>query len=115
MFGRRFALFRPFGIEVSIDLSWAILFLLITWALARGLFPFHYEFLRPQIYWWMGVAGALGLFVSILFHEFCHALVARRYGMHVRGITLFVFGGVAEMADEPPTPVSEFTMAIVGP
>jgi Zn-dependent protease len=63
----------------------------------------------------MGIVGALGLFLSIIFHEMCHSLVARRYGMPMKGITLFIFGGVAEMGDEPPSPKAEFMMAVVGP
>ena len=63
----------------------------------------------------MGVVGALGLFISIVAHEFCHSLVARKFGMPMKGITLFIFGGVAEMGDEPPTARAEFLMAIVGP
>lgn len=115
MFGSRFTLFRVRGIDIGLDLSWAILFLLITWSLARGLFPFRYEDLPRQIYWWMGIAGAIGLFVSILLHELSHALVAQRFGIPIRSITLFVFGGVAEMTDEPPRPAAEFLMAAVGP
>lgn len=115
MFGKRLSLFKLFGIDIGIDLSWTFLFLLITWSLARGLFPFTYEGLPRGVYWWMGIAGASGLFLSLLFHELCHAVVARRYDIPVRGITLFVFGGVAEMAGEPKRPKSEFLMAIVGP
>ena len=68
-----------------------------------------------QTYWIMGIFGALGLFLSIIIHEFSHSLVARKYGMDIKGITLFVFGGVAEMKDEPETPKIEFLMAIAGP
>ena len=63
----------------------------------------------------MGVCGALGLFGSIVFHELCHSLVARRYGLPIKGITLFIFGGVAEMEDEPQNPKTEFLMAAAGP
>ena len=63
----------------------------------------------------MGFAGMVGLFVSIVLHELSHSLVARRFGMPIRGITLFIFGGVAEMEDEPPSALSEFAMAIAGP
>ena len=115
MFGKRVKLFQLFGFEVRLDLSWLIIALLVTWSLAAGVFPYLYPGLDRQTYWTMGVVGALGLFVSIVAHEFCHSLVARRYGMTMKGITLFIFGGVAEMEDEPPTAKAEFMMAIVGP
>ena len=89
--------------------------MLVTWSLAKGAFPYWYPNLSPETYWIMGVVGALGLFVSIVAHEFCHSLVARKFGMPMKGITLFIFGGVAEMGDEPPTARAEFMMAIVGP
>jgi Zn-dependent protease len=63
----------------------------------------------------MGIVGALGLFTSIVVHEFSHSLVARRFGLPMKGITLFIFGGVAEMEKEPPTAKAEFFMAIAGP
>ncbi len=115
MFGKRFKLFSLLGFEVRIDLSWLILGFLITWSLARGLFPLQYKDLPAETYWWMGIAGAVGLFASIVFHELCHSLVAKRFGLPMRGITLFIFGGVAEMEDEPPSARAEFLMAIAGP
>ena len=63
----------------------------------------------------MGVVGALLFFLSLIFHELSHALMARRYGLPIRGITLFIFGGVAEMTEEPPTAQAEFMVAIAGP
>ncbi|MGE5893142.1 MAG: M50 family metallopeptidase [bacterium] len=115
MFGKRITLFRLLGFEVRIDVSWLIIAFLITWSLAKGFFPGQYEGLPELTYWWMGVAGALGLFLSIIFHELSHSLVARRFGIHMKGITLFVFGGVAEMDEEPPSAKAEFFMAIAGP
>jgi Zn-dependent protease/CBS domain-containing protein len=115
MFGKRITIFRLFGFEVRIDLSWLAIAVLVTWTLSQGLFPHYYEGLSKQAYWWMGIAGALGLFVSIIFHEFSHSLVARRYGLPMKGITLFIFGGVAEMSEEPDSAKTEFLMAIAGP
>jgi Zn-dependent protease/CBS domain-containing protein len=115
MFGKRISLFKLFGFEVRIDLSWIIIAVLITWSLAQGLFPFYFKNLSVETYWIMGIVGALGLFLSIIVHEFSHSLVARRQGMTMKGITLFIFGGVAEMGDEPPDAKAEFKMAIVGP
>ncbi|MBN2371971.1 MAG: site-2 protease family protein [Vicinamibacteria bacterium] len=115
MFGRKISLFKLLGFEVSIDLSWLILAVLITWSLSTGLFPHYYAGLSAAQYIWMGVVGALGLFASIIFHEMSHSLVARRYGMPIKGITLFIFGGVAQMEDEPPSPRAELAMAIAGP
>ncbi len=115
MFGKRIKLFKLLGFEVRIDLSWLIIAGLVTWSLAAGLFPYLYPGLPSETYWIMGIVGALGLFVSIIAHEFCHSLVARKFGMPMKGITLFIFGGVAEMGDEPPTAKAEFLMAVVGP
>jgi Zn-dependent protease/predicted transcriptional regulator len=115
MFGRKIPLFSLMGFKVSIDVTWIFLAALVTWSLAAGLFPYYFRGLSSATYWWMGIIGALGLFASIVFHEFCHSLVARRYNMPMRGITLFIFGGVAEMEDEPRNPGAEFFMAIAGP
>ena len=115
MFGKRIKLFKLLGFEVRIDLSWIIIAVLVTWSLAKGLFPSYYADLATEVYWAMGVAGALGLFASIVFHEFCHSLVARKFGMAMKGITLFIFGGVAEMGEEPPSARAEFFMAAAGP
>ena len=115
MFGRKYKLFSLFGFEVNIDLSWIVIAVLVTWSLAAGLFPYLYHNLTPQTYWVMGIIGALGLFFSVIFHEFCHSIVATRLGLPMKGITLFIFGGVAEMGDEPPSAKVEFLMAIAGP
>lgn len=115
MFGKKIELFTLSGFKVSLDPSWFILAVLITWSLATSYFPFSYENLSKQTYWIMGVAGALGLFGSIVLHEFAHSWVARRNGLPMKGITLFIFGGVAEMTEEPPSPAVEFRVAIAGP
>jgi len=115
MFGKRIPLFKLFGFRVSIDITWFILAILITWTLAEDTFPRYFEGFSKATYLWMGIAGALGLFVSIVFHEFCHSLVASRFGLPMKGITLFIFGGVAEMVDEPDRPRTEFLMAVAGP
>ena len=115
MFGRSVSLFKLFGFEIKVDISWLILAALVTWSLASGLFPEYYKHLPAASYWWMGATGAVGLFLSIIFHELSHSLIARRYGISMKGITLFIFGGVAEMEDDPPNSKAEFLTAIVGP
>lgn len=115
MFGARITLFKLFGFEVRIDASWILIAILITWSLARGVFPVYNPNFSAATYWILGVIGALGLFASIVVHELSHSLVARRFGLSMKGITLFLFGGVAEMDEEPSTPKAEFFMAIAGP
>ena len=115
MFGKRITLFKLLGFSVRIDLSWIIIVILVTWSLALGLFPQYYKDLPQATYWLMGAIGALGLFASIVFHELCHSLVARRYGLPMKGITLFIFGGVAEMEEAPSSAKVEFLMAVAGP
>ncbi len=115
MFGKGIKLFKIFGFEVRADASWLVIAFLVTWTLAKGMFPYHYPGLSASTYWIMGIFGALGLFASILIHEFFHSFVARKYGLPMHGITLFMFGGVAQMKDEPTDPKTEFLMAIAGP
>jgi Zn-dependent protease/predicted transcriptional regulator len=115
MLGKTLTIFRLFGIPVRVDASWILIAILVGWSLDAGFFPFHAPGLAPGVYMEMALVGALGLFASIVFHEFAHALVGRRYGVEIRSITLFVFGGVAEMRNEPPSPRAEFRMAIAGP
>jgi Zn-dependent protease/predicted transcriptional regulator len=114
-FGNQLTLFRLFGFTVRLDASWIFIALLVTWTLAAGFFPLRRPDLAPVTYWLMGIFGAFGLFASIVFHEFWHSLVARRYGLPMKGITLFIFGGMAEMDAEPQRPGAEFAMAIAGP
>jgi Zn-dependent protease len=115
MFGKRITLFRLFGFAVRADASWFIIVALVTWTLASGVFPYKYPGLSAGDYWIMGLAGALVLFASVIVHELFHSLVAQRCGLRMKGITLFVFGGVAEMDEEPPSAKAEFLMAIAGP
>lgn len=115
MFGREFTLFKLFGFKVRINISWLFLAFLVAWSLAQGFFPFFIPELSATEYWLLGGAGVVGLLISIVLHEFSHSLVARRYGLPIRGISLFIFGGIAEMEDEPPSPKAEFMMAIAGP
>jgi len=115
MFGKRIKIFSLLGFEVRVDLSWLVLAVLVTWSLAKGVFPDYFENLPEQTYWLMGAAGALGLFLSIIFHELSHSLIARRFGIPMKGITLFIFGGVAEMTEEAPSAKAEFWMALIGP
>ena len=115
MFGKPVTLFKMMGFSVRVDMSWLILAALITWSLAVGVFPASLPGLDAPTYWLMGAAGALGLFLSIVFHEMWHSIIARRYGLAMDGITLFIFGGVAEMTTEPADPQSEFWMAVAGP
>ncbi len=114
-FGRPIELFEIFGFKVRIDLSWFVVAALVTWQFSALVFPAQLPGLAPGTYWLMGAAGALAYFVCLLLHELSHSLVARTYGVEMRGITLFIFGGVAEMTGEPPSPQSEFVIAAAGP
>ncbi len=115
MFLYRVRLFSLFGFEVGVDASWLLLAALITWSLAATVFPDLTPGLPTDSYWAMGAIAAVGVFFSIVFHETAHSLVARHYGMPIRGITLFIFGGVAEMTAEPSRPRDELLMAAAGP
>jgi Zn-dependent protease/CBS domain-containing protein len=103
------------GFEINIDWSWLLVFALVVWSLASGYFPSTYPEFGVATNWLMGILAALLLFASVLIHELSHSLVARQYGTQVKGITLFLFGGVSQTTDEPKSAGEEFWMAIVGP
>jgi Zn-dependent protease len=106
---------RVAGIPVGASWSALLIALLIAWSLGGQLLPAQVPGLTPAAYWLAGAAGA-GLFLgSLLAHEIGHALVARRAGLRVRGITLWLLGGVALLEDEPASPGDELRVAIVGP
>lgn len=115
MFGARLEIVRILGIPVRVDASWLLLAALISWTLAAGVFPKELPGQDTAVYWVMGGSAALGLLLSILLHELSHAVVAKRFGIPIGGITLFIFGGVAEMEAEPPNAKAELYMAIAGP
>ena len=115
MFGRSVTLFQLLGFKVQVDWSWLFLALLVTWSLAEGFFPGQHKGLPKSTYWVMAVVGAFGLFGSLILHELSHSIVARRYGIPIKGITLFIFGGVAQMDEEPPSAKAELLMAMAGP
>lgn len=108
-------LFQVSGIHINIDYSWFIIFFLILLSLSVGYFPFQYPEQSPLLYLIMGLLATVLFFASILIHELTHAMVARRCGIHVPAITLFIFGGMAHMGAEAKTPQSEFKIAVVGP
>jgi len=106
---------RVAGIPVGASWSALLIALLIAWTLGGQLLPAQVPGLTPAAYWLAGAVGA-GLFLgSLLGHEIGHALVARRAGLRVRGITLWLLGGVAQLEDEPASPGDELRVAIVGP
>jgi Zn-dependent protease len=104
-----------FGIPLKIHVSWLVVFGLVSWALAGSYFPAVIPDLPAWSYWIQALVAAAMLFVSVILHELGHSLMARRHGVPIAGITLFVFGGVSEMKEEPRRPGQEFQIAIIGP
>jgi Zn-dependent protease len=112
---KSFRLITLFNIPVEINYTWFIILGLVIFTLARGYFPYTNPELGAATHWLMAIIAALLLFASLLAHEFSHSLVAKKHKLSIRGITLFVFGGVAHMEQEPSSPGVEFKMAIAGP
>jgi Zn-dependent protease/CBS domain-containing protein len=103
------------GITIFIHMSWLIILVLLTWSLAIGWFAALYPGWSHFTYWIVSLLAALLLFVSVLLHELAHSLVARRRGLPVKDITLFIFGGVSNIEQEPASADVEFQMSLVGP
>ncbi|HOG48217.1 MAG TPA: site-2 protease family protein [Anaerolineae bacterium] len=112
---RAWTIGRIAGIRIRVDWTWSIIFILITVSLAVGYYPIVFPGLSTAVYWGLGVISSLLLFASVLGHELAHSLVASRQGLPVDSITLFVFGGVSQIEEEPRTAGDEFRMAVVGP
>ena len=106
---------KVFGIDIKIDSSWLIIFALVIWTLAGSYFPEQYPRWPTWLHWTVGVITSILFFGSVLGHELAHSLVAIGQGEEVRSITLFIFGGVARITEEPDEPLKELLMAIVGP
>lgn len=104
---------RIYGIEIELHYTWFFIFGLLAWGLATGFFPSYFE--SPAINWSLGILAALLLFASVLAHELSHSITAKANKMPVKKITLFFFGGVAQIEGAELTPGKEFKMAIAGP
>ncbi|MDQ7030039.1 MAG: site-2 protease family protein [Ardenticatenia bacterium] len=111
----RLRIARLFGIPISVDASWFLIFALVTFSLASSYFPARYPHWSPMAYWIVGLITSLLFFLSVLLHELAHSLMTQALGQRVRGITLFIFGGVAELEGEPRRAIDEFLIAAVGP
>ncbi|HET8777074.1 MAG TPA: site-2 protease family protein, partial [Candidatus Limnocylindria bacterium] len=106
---------RVAGIELAIHPSWLVIAFLVTYSLAIGAFPRQYPGWPTSQYWIVAAATAALFFGSVLAHELSHALVARRFGLTVEGITLFIFGGVTTIDSDSRSPREEALIAIAGP
>jgi Zn-dependent protease/CBS domain-containing protein len=112
---QKISLGRILGIPIGLDYSWFLVFILLTWTLAVSYYPAEFKNWPLVEYWLVGAVTAIMLFVSVLLHELGHSVIAMRYKIPVRNITLFIFGGVAQIGAEPPGALAEFWIAIAGP
>jgi Zn-dependent protease len=117
MFSGGIPIGRFFGITVKLHWSWFIIFFLITWMLATEYFPSvpEYEGWSTTTRWVISLVTSILFFSSVLAHELAHSLVAKAAGLKVSAITLFIFGGVSQLTEEPKSPGMEFRMAVAGP
>lgn len=112
---RSIDLFKIGGIQIAIDYSWVVIFLLVLWSLSAGYFPLAYPGYGWARYWIVGLVATILFFASVLIHELSHSLVGNRLGQNVRRITLFIFGGMAHLSREPSDPMVEVRIAAAGP
>lgn len=104
-----------FGIRLTLDWSFAFVFVLVVFSLGAGVFPDWHPDWGAGLVWGVALVTAGLFFASVLIHELSHALVGRHFGMEIRSITLFLLGGMANLETEPDSPKAEALMAFVGP
>jgi Zn-dependent protease/predicted transcriptional regulator len=107
--------FEVAGVTIGFDYSWFIIFGVVLLALAGGYFPQYYPGYQTQVYWIAGFIATLLFFASVVMHELAHSLMAIRAGIQIKEITLFIFGGVSRITEEPKDPGTEVKIALVGP
>jgi Zn-dependent protease/predicted transcriptional regulator len=112
---RSFRIGRVFGIDIEIDYTWFIVFVIVFVLLSTGWFARHLPRASLGARGLIGFSTAVLFFASVLLHELAHSLVALRSGLKISGITLFIFGGVSKMTEEPKSAAVEFQMAVAGP
>ncbi|HEX4211361.1 MAG TPA: site-2 protease family protein [Candidatus Binataceae bacterium] len=110
-----FNLFRVAGVQIAIDFSWLIIFVLVLWGLSSGYFPALHPGYPTSEYWLVGIVGTILFFASIVVHELSHATVGNLLGQPVDRISLFIFGGMAHLGHEPTDPTAELKIAVAGP
>lgn len=115
MFGNAVKIFSLNKFDIKVDPSWLLLAALITWSLSRQYFPHVLPGADATLYLTIAILAMLGLFASLLLHELAHSVVARHFGVQIKSITLFLFGGVAELEQEPTSARVEFWIAVAGP
>jgi Zn-dependent protease/CBS domain-containing protein len=113
--GNSFRVARIAGISIEIHPSWLLILGFLAWSLSEGLYPDRYEGWSRAAYWATGIASSLLLFVTVMIHELAHALVAKRRGLEVPRITLFIFGGMSHLQRQPSSAGEEFQIAAAGP
>ena len=106
---------RLFGVPLKLHFSWFFIFALITWALAVSYFPVVYPHWSLAASVTTGIITSLLFFGSVLLHELMHSVVARASGIPVESVTLFIFGGIAQITEEPREPKIELRIALAGP
>ena len=115
MFSSAVKLFSLSGFDIKVDPSWLIIASLVTWSLSQQYFPEVLPDISGTAHLVMALVGMVGFFASLLLHELAHSIVARNLGVPIKSITLFIFGGIAELGAEPSSARDEFWIAIAGP
>jgi Zn-dependent protease len=113
--GQSIRIGRVFGVQISLHPSWFVIALIVTYTMAAGRLPAAYPGWGEGLYWVVGAVISLLFFGSVLAHELSHAVLARRFGLRVRDITLFIFGGAASLEGDPERPRDEALIAAAGP